>query len=133
MVRESGLRLPDGTATGRLAWLIPPHPLPPLVSINQRDCAQAATEGNSELGQLAKSRQHRPQGGGERYSAGFEPHCISALNTFGMMKVSWETIFTCPHAHSWAQPLAWPVTLSAAGGTFVRPIWKLSPKGMGLY
>ena len=38
------------------------------------------------------------------------------------------------HARSRAQPLAWPVTLSAAGGTFVGPIWKLSPKGgMGLY
>ena len=46
------------------AWLLPSRPLPPLVSINQRNRAPAATEGNTELGQLAKSRQHRPQGGG---------------------------------------------------------------------
>ena len=46
------------------SWLLPSRPLP--VSKHQRDRAPATIKGNSELGQLAQSRQHRPQsvGGG---------------------------------------------------------------------
>ena len=89
---EGGLRLPDGPgpATGGLATSFGP----PWTSLEAPGWAGGgtkdgtATEGNTELGQLSKGRQHRPQGGGERNSASFQLHVLLATANFGL----WLTI-----------------------------------------
>ena len=97
------------------AWLLPSRPLPPLVSINQRDRALAATEGNTELGQLAKSRQHRPQGGGGEGGGGGEKQCRFRASCYLGEYYLWndltwkgrETVFTCLYPYTvQTRPLA---------------------------
>ena len=72
-------------------WLLPSSPLP-LVFKHQRDRAPVTIKGNSELGQLAQSRQHSPQGvcvgggggGRERETICMAPGVVSVLNNFEM-------------------------------------------------